>query len=88
LAKLLRNLENKGRAGDKVDSDDSEACSEGESDDETVKKVRRRRTKKEMEDSTNSGVGRFVKLTDLLPPIPKKGSFDVGTIKRSQYFFS
>jgi DNA-directed RNA polymerase, mitochondrial len=33
-------------------------------------------------------LGKFVELTDLLPPLPKKGSFDVETIKQSQYFFS
>jgi DNA-directed RNA polymerase len=88
LAKLLRDLENKGRAGDKADSVDSEACSAEESDDETVQKTRKRRTKKEMDGSTGSGLGRFVKLTDMLPPLPKKGDFNVETIKRSQYFFS
>lgn len=30
----------------------------------------------------------FYDLADLLPPIPKKGSFDVSEIKRSLYFFS
>jgi hypothetical protein len=33
-------------------------------------------------------LGKFVELADLLPPIPKKGNFDVETIKGSQYFFS
>ncbi|OBZ74536.1 DNA-directed RNA polymerase, mitochondrial [Grifola frondosa] len=32
--------------------------------------------------------GRFVALTDLIPPLPKKGEFDVTTIKKSLYFFS
>jgi len=32
--------------------------------------------------------GKFVELRDLLPPLPKKGNFDVETIKQSQYFFS
>ena len=30
----------------------------------------------------------FYELADLLPPIPKKGDFDVSEIKRSLYFFS
>jgi len=33
-------------------------------------------------------LGKFVELSDLLPPLPQKGNFDVETIKGSQYFFS
>jgi len=33
-------------------------------------------------------LGKFVDLIDLMPPLPKKGNFDVETIKGSQYFFS
>jgi len=44
---------------------------------------------KELDGETSSGsLGKFVDLTSLLPPIPKKGNFDVETIKGSQYFFS
>ena len=32
--------------------------------------------------------GKFVDLTDLIPPLPEKGSFDVADIRKSQYFFS
>lgn len=32
--------------------------------------------------------GKFVDLTTLLPPLPKKGEFDVSKIKKSLYFFS
>jgi DNA-directed RNA polymerase len=32
--------------------------------------------------------GKVVNLTDLLPPIPDKGTFEVESIKESQYFFS
>ena len=35
-----------------------------------------------------SNDGRFIDLCAILPPLPKKGSFDVKTIKNSQYFFS
>ncbi|KAF9239424.1 hypothetical protein BU15DRAFT_61937 [Melanogaster broomeanus] len=31
---------------------------------------------------------KFVKLSSLIPPVPKKGDFKVETIKQSQYFFS
>ncbi|KAF9017666.1 DNA/RNA polymerase [Hymenopellis radicata] len=33
-------------------------------------------------------LGKFVTLTDVLPPVPKKGDFRVEAIKASQYFFS
>jgi len=33
-------------------------------------------------------LGKFVELCDLFPPLPQKGTFDVETIKGSQYFFS
>lgn len=32
--------------------------------------------------------GNYVKLTDVLPPVPSKGNFDVNTIRKSLYFFS
>ncbi|KAF9522502.1 hypothetical protein CPB83DRAFT_911296 [Crepidotus variabilis] len=32
--------------------------------------------------------GKFIDLTDLIPPLPDKGTFDVENIKKSQYFFS
>ncbi|KAL4063046.1 hypothetical protein V8B97DRAFT_2026531 [Scleroderma yunnanense] len=31
---------------------------------------------------------KFISLTALIPPLPKKGDFKVETIKKSQYFFS
>jgi DNA-directed RNA polymerase len=46
---------------------------------------RKRRTRGEIE----AGVGpRFVELTKLLPPVPKKGTFEVNAVKKSLYFFS
>ena len=30
----------------------------------------------------------FIELTSLLPPVPKRGDFDVNKIKQSLYFFS
>jgi DNA-directed RNA polymerase len=31
---------------------------------------------------------KFIDVVKLLPPVPKKGGFNVRTIKQSQYFFS
>ncbi|KAJ7079600.1 DNA/RNA polymerase [Mycena belliarum] len=45
---------------------------------------------KQLEDARTLAelLGKFVKLTDLLPPLPKKGTFEVARIKDSPYFFS
>lgn len=42
----------------------------------------------EMDADTRLLAGKFVNLTDLLPPLPAKGNFKVEAIKGSQYFFS
>lgn len=39
-------------------------------------------------DAANLLTGKFVNLTELIPPLPDKGSFEVESIKKSQYFFS
>ncbi|KAK7677149.1 hypothetical protein QCA50_019858 [Cerrena zonata] len=31
---------------------------------------------------------KFIEMTELLPPVPKKGVFDVDRVKNSLYFFS
>jgi len=53
---------------------------------------RKRRTKKEIEAAalgdTAFKESRFVELTKLLPPVPKKGTFEVNAVKKSLYFFS
>lgn len=40
------------------------------------------------DDADSVLVDKFVDLSAVLPPLPKKGDFDVETIKKSQYFFS
>ena len=53
---------------------------------------RRRRTKRELQAAAEGRVfieePRFVELTKLFPPVPKKGNFEVNTVKKSLYFFS
>jgi DNA-directed RNA polymerase len=73
------------------DGEDPESESESESEsDEDVQLIpnRRRGRKPKSVDTDEALRGRFLELTDLLPPLPKKGSFNVETIKGSQYFFS
>lgn len=40
------------------------------------------------DDADSPLANQFVDLSAVLPPLPKKGDFDVETIKKSQYFFS
>jgi DNA-directed RNA polymerase len=49
---------------------------------------RKRRTKKEIEAGVQTHEPKFVELTKLLPPVPKKGSFEVNAVRKSLYFFS
>ena len=51
-----------------------------------------RRTNRELRAATDGKPvieePRFVELTKLFPPLPKKGNFEVNTVKKSLYFFS
>jgi DNA-directed RNA polymerase len=40
------------------------------------------------DDADSLLANKFVDLSAVLPPLPKKGDFDVETIKKSEYFFS
>jgi DNA-directed RNA polymerase len=72
----------------------TEAKTETEGDGDTgpaVSKRKKRRTREEMKASYPLGLGdelKFVELTKLLPTVPKKGNFEVNTVKKSLYFFS
>ena len=58
-------------------------------EDKPKKKAKARRGKgSPTQDIEHRLEGKFVNLVDVLPPIPKKGMFDVKAIKDSQYFFS
>lgn len=73
------------------ESHDLEAVSikaEDEDNAEVTTPKKKRRTKKEIEADTASAEPKFVELTELLPRLPKKGNFEVGTVKKSLYFFS
>jgi DNA-directed RNA polymerase len=67
---------------------------EAETEDNTAAAVplrKKRRTKLEMQAAAAGRVGhepRFVELTKLLPLVPKKGNFDVDSVRKSLYFFS
>lgn len=53
-----------------------------------AKKGRKKVEKAEKAESQTAERPRFVELTRLLPPVPKKGSFEVDSVKKSLYFFS
>lgn len=67
-----------------MDEDEDESESEWLSPQaKAAKKRKAYQTKAELE-----LMGKFVNVVDILPPLPKKGSFKVEAIKSSQYFFS
>jgi DNA-directed RNA polymerase len=74
--------------------DFSERSEEVDGGGEDADKTTRKRSRKRKEDVVvdvdveASLQNKFVDLTDLFPPLPKKGDFKVETIKKSQYFFS
>jgi DNA-directed RNA polymerase len=80
--------------GGAVETSDLETKPEGESaeavteDAETDTSDEAESENDKLNDHDVQLLGKFVDLCDLLPPLPKKGSFDVETIKSSQYFFS
>ncbi|KAF5352936.1 hypothetical protein D9758_007875 [Tetrapyrgos nigripes] len=63
---------------------------ENDEDDEYESpRARAQRLRKLQEEKVSKDLmGKFVNLTDLIPPLPKKGDFNVQAIKASQYFFS
>jgi DNA-directed RNA polymerase, mitochondrial len=80
----------------------TELAEDVDADVKPMKKVRKKRAKNgetlpnlprhvlEIVDGTSPEADnkKFIDLVDLLPPLPKKGTFDVKTIKNSLYFFS
>lgn len=70
---------------------ESEATSEEKKTNTAGTTTRTRKRKSKAKDAVEGEAkvqSKFVNLVDLLPPLPKKGDFDVQTIKKSQYFFS
>lgn len=64
-----------------IEEDDEAEMDEGEDEPKTGKKAA-------LDAASLALHGKFVNLTKLLPPLPKKGTFEVENIKNSQYFFS
>ncbi|KAF5375440.1 hypothetical protein D9615_007971 [Tricholomella constricta] len=78
-------------------SEEVDACAEVEAavededfefDEEAISHAARQKTKLQTEKAMRQLMGKFVNVTDLLPPLPEKGKFNVESIKNSQYFFS
>lgn len=57
-------------------------------EDATPRQKARKVQKVKADQATASLNGKFVNLVDIIPPLPKKGTFRVESIKKSQYFFS
>jgi DNA-directed RNA polymerase, mitochondrial len=66
----------------------SSTVTEAEGIDEILAEVAEEGDSEGNEPVDPSLVGKFVNLIDLIPPLPKKGDFNVQEIKQSPYFFS
>lgn len=91
VKQLLSDLKSESGAGSMSEEDADSELSEDEGEGVQVESPQARvaREKKEQQkDAIVKLMGKFVNLSDLFPPLPKKGEFDVGIIKQSQYFFS
>ncbi|TDL27019.1 DNA/RNA polymerase [Rickenella mellea] len=74
---------------DKMAEDEEEAVDDEASVVSAKPNGKRRSRKAKLSDAKDEVVlHQFVNLVDVLPPIPKKGDFDVQSIKKSLYFFS
>jgi DNA-directed RNA polymerase, mitochondrial len=83
-----------GDEGDVVEQEDEEVASStaGKKSKSRITKTKRKRRAANSEDDVSEAeaniASEFIDLVKLLPPLPKKGDFNVKTIKQSQYFFS
>ncbi|KAG7096404.1 hypothetical protein E1B28_003847 [Marasmius oreades] len=84
--KLAEAEEKESRQKD-VEEDYDQGFEDEESDEEP-RTLASKSKKAEEEKAAIEMFGKFVNLTDLIPPLPKKGDFKVEAIKASQYFFS
>jgi DNA-directed RNA polymerase len=67
---------------------DDEKLLEALDEEEEIPKTKQAAKAKAAADAIGLLSGKVVNLTDLIPPLPDKGSFEVESIKESQYFFS
>ncbi|KAH9925646.1 DNA/RNA polymerase [Epithele typhae] len=78
------------------DAGDEDAGAEDANIDAEVEKPKKRKPRRKNSPNLSDLAGvesdkfnnAFIDLNDLIPPLPEKGQFDVGSIKESQYFFS
>ena len=99
LKALLESQQQQKKAGDgnktakriaeeDIELDEEEMEMSEDEDWETPQAKASKKRKAEDEKAAIDLLGKFVNLTDLIPPLPKKGDFKVEAIKASQYFFS
>lgn len=87
MKKLLDELKSDSDVALKGE-DAANGVGENEFEGETYQAKAARDKKEQQKEAVVMLMGKFVNLSDLFPPLPKKGEFDVGNIKQSQYFFS
>ena len=86
-----RNTDGKGTSSAVQDLVDSITEEEDADEDDECDTPRMKAAKKRKADDGKAALelmGKFVSVTDILPPLPKKGTFNVEMIKASPYFFS
>jgi DNA-directed RNA polymerase len=92
VKQLLNELEAEaGQSSSKKkarDEDEEYDEVEEDEDDAIYQRNAAKEKKSQQMDAVVKLMGKFVNMTDLLPPLPEKGEFNVETIKQSQYFFS
>ena len=93
IEKKVKQVLGKVAAEDEDQSIVEDADAEAHIEDIDAPKARRHNFNSEFDvdivkDDWDGMEGRFINLIDLIPPLPKKGDFEVSTIKNSQYFFS
>ncbi|KAH6911990.1 mitochondrial RNA polymerase [Coprinopsis sp. MPI-PUGE-AT-0042] len=69
-------------------SSESESSSVGEEDALTEEELEMEAMEKKKQVALATLLNKFVDITEVFPPLPAKGTFDVNDIKKSPYFFS
>ena len=75
-------------AGNDAADEGMDLMKEGVEEKPARKKRGKKMTPEEESEALEQLMGKFVNVTDIVPPLPKKGDFKVESIKKSLYFFS
>ncbi|KAF8637123.1 hypothetical protein AX17_003027 [Amanita inopinata Kibby_2008] len=93
IQEMITKMSNEAVAGTVSTSSQAEDLTDDMEEDwdeeyETPQARAAKKKKVESDKAAASLYGKFINLTDILPPLPEKGDFKVEAIKKSLYFFS